>query len=132
MRFPDWYFRGSKVDGAPVDFPPSPIYSLVFPPVGFWPLVQLGNGDELGFYWPLGCENVEPIIVETAHDVWGLVPVARTLPDYWIDRSAMDREGYTEETYGGHLQELLEGAGLGPRYCATCETGSTGGDDQTA
>jgi hypothetical protein len=44
--------------------------------LGFVPIAegQLGNGDHFGFYWPIGQEDREPLVVEVWHDDWSLQP----------------------------------------------------------
>lgn len=45
-----------------------------YPPLGFLPVLdaELGNGDYLGFYWPYGHEDREPLVCEMLHDEWGM------------------------------------------------------------
>ena len=47
-----------------------------YPPLGFIPFHEaaLGNGDSFGLYWPIGRETLEPVVVETWHDEWRMVP----------------------------------------------------------
>ncbi len=52
----------------------SRVYSLVFPPIGFFPFYGIGNGDYHGFYWPIGWEEDPPIIAFSSHDAWSLIP----------------------------------------------------------
>jgi hypothetical protein len=64
-------FGASYPDGTPIR---SRVYSLVFPPPGFFPFYGIGNGDYHGFYWPIGREDGPPIIAFSSHDVWSLIP----------------------------------------------------------
>lgn len=50
------------------------VYSLVFPPPGFFSFYGIGNGDYHGFYWPLGRESGPPIVGFSSHDVGALIP----------------------------------------------------------
>lgn len=47
-----------------------------FPPNGFTVLTDAayGNGDCFGLYWPIGQEHKLPIVCETYHDEWRIVP----------------------------------------------------------
>ena len=53
----------------------------IYPPVGFqpWPIGGLGNGDEYGYYWPVGRESTDPLVAMTSQDCWALIPVASSL-----------------------------------------------------
>jgi hypothetical protein len=50
------------------------VYSLVYPPPGFFPFYGIGNGDYHGFYWPIGREEGAPIVAFSSHDAWSLIP----------------------------------------------------------
>ncbi len=65
------YEDGLYPDGSPVG---SKVYSLVFPPIGFFPFYGIGNGDYHGFYWPIGQEEAPPIVAFSSHDAWSLIP----------------------------------------------------------
>jgi tetratricopeptide (TPR) repeat protein len=54
---------------------------IPYPPPGFlrWAILEIGNGDCFGYYWPIGKENDDPIVCVTMHDSWELVPVASSL-----------------------------------------------------
>lgn len=63
------------VDTYPDGTPITPrVYSLLFPPVGFFPFYGLGNGDYYGFYWPVGRENKQPLVAFSSHDVGSIIP----------------------------------------------------------
>jgi len=49
-----------------------------YPPPGYlpWNLFDVGNGDTYGFYWPIGREELPPIVCTTMHDGGTLFPVA--------------------------------------------------------
>lgn len=64
-------FGASDADGTPI---PTRVYSLVFPPPGFFPFYGIGNGDYHGFYWPIGREGGPPVVGFSSHDVWSLIP----------------------------------------------------------
>jgi hypothetical protein len=53
----------------------------VYPPVGYlrWNVLEVGNGDTYGYYWPVGKEEQEPIVCTTEHDAFRVVPFASTL-----------------------------------------------------
>ncbi len=50
------------------------VYSIVYPPVGFFPFAGTGNGDYHGFYWPLGREDRPPLVAYSSHDAYALIP----------------------------------------------------------
>jgi hypothetical protein len=51
-------------------------YDVPYPPLGFYAIAehQLGNGDVFGLYWPIGNEDRDPIVAETYHDQWSIIP----------------------------------------------------------
>ena len=55
--------------------------ALIYPPVGFlsWPVGGIGNGDEFGYYWPIGKEAGDPLVVMMSHDCGAIIPVASSL-----------------------------------------------------
>jgi hypothetical protein len=50
------------------------VYSLVYPPIGFFPFADTGNGDYHGFYWPIGREESPPLVAYSSHDAYALIP----------------------------------------------------------
>jgi hypothetical protein len=54
-----------------------------YPPVGYlrWSVLEVGNGDTYGYYWPVGKEGQDPIVCTTEHDAFRLVPLASTLAE---------------------------------------------------
>jgi tetratricopeptide (TPR) repeat protein len=50
------------------------VFSLVYPPVGFFPFYDIGNGDQYGFYWPIGREDKPPLVAFMSHDAISLIP----------------------------------------------------------
>jgi hypothetical protein len=50
------------------------VYSMVYPPIGFFPFAGIGNGDYHGFYWPIGRENGPPVVAFSSHDAYALIP----------------------------------------------------------
>ena len=72
-------------------------FDSVYPPPGFlrWNVLQVGNGDVYGYYWPLGRESDPPIVCTTLHDNEQVVPVASSIEGclrllhgtkrYWFD-----------------------------------------------
>lgn len=65
------YEGGFYPDGTPAQ---SRVYSLVYPPTGFFPFSDIGNGDYHGFYWPIGREEAPPIVAFSSHDARSLIP----------------------------------------------------------
>lgn len=52
-----------------------------YPPPGHlpWNILDVGNGDTYGYYWPIGREDGPPIVCTLMHDAWELLPVASSL-----------------------------------------------------
>src|SRR5262249_5509245 len=48
----------------------------IYPPVGYldWRVLEVGNGDTYGYYWPVGKEDQEPIVCATEHDAGRVIP----------------------------------------------------------
>jgi hypothetical protein len=53
----------------------------VYPLVGYlrWRVLEVGNGDSYGYYWPVGREDHDPIVCTTEHDRFRVVPFASDL-----------------------------------------------------
>jgi tetratricopeptide (TPR) repeat protein len=53
---------------------PDHFLKTIYPPIGFlpWNVLEVGNGDVYGFYWPLGKENTHPLVCTTYHDSYNL------------------------------------------------------------
>jgi hypothetical protein len=70
---------GCDSNGTVEEWPPST--NGIYPPVGYlrWSVLEVGNGDTYGYYWPVGKEQAEPIVCTTEHDAFRLVPLASTL-----------------------------------------------------
>ncbi|WP_425615099.1 hypothetical protein NA78x_004990 [Anatilimnocola sp. NA78] len=49
-------------------------HSVVYPPNGFLPFLDLGTGDYFGYYWPLGKESEEPLVAFSSHYAHSLIP----------------------------------------------------------
>jgi len=62
---------GAYPDGTPTR---TTVYSIVYPPVGFFPFAGTGNGDYHGFYWPIGREDRPPLVAYSSHDAYALIP----------------------------------------------------------
>ncbi|TWU06088.1 SMI1/KNR4 family protein [Stieleria varia] len=62
---------GSYPDSTPTR---TTVYSIVYPPVGFFPFAGTGNGDYHGFYWPIGREDRPPLVAYSSHDAYALIP----------------------------------------------------------
>jgi tetratricopeptide (TPR) repeat protein len=62
---------GFYPDGTPTR---TIVYSVVYPPVGFFPFAGTGNGDYHGFYWPIGREDRAPLVAYSSHDAYALIP----------------------------------------------------------
>jgi len=78
MRLPSTYIN---LIHEPDKIEPVTDYALVYPPVGFlpWSIGGIGNGDEFGYYWPIGREASDPIVAMMSHDCWALIPVASSI-----------------------------------------------------
>jgi hypothetical protein len=52
-----------------------------YPPPGYlpWNILNVGNGDTYGYYWPIGREDGPPVVCTLMHDAWGMLPVASSL-----------------------------------------------------
>jgi hypothetical protein len=59
----------------------TPSTNGIYPPVGYlrWSVLEVGNGDTYGYYWPVGKEHQGPIVCTTEHDAFRVVPLAATL-----------------------------------------------------
>jgi hypothetical protein len=101
VKWPDTYLRilkqlgttlGPTPDGELGEIPlldpsgmphidPLPEYQWIYPPVGFlpWPFGEIGNGDDFGYYWPIGRENEDPVVCMMSHDYRALNPLASSL-----------------------------------------------------
>ena len=62
---------GFYPDGTPTR---TRVYSIVYPPVGFFPFAGTGNGDYHGLYWPIGREDEAPMVAYSSHDAYALIP----------------------------------------------------------
>ena len=82
-------------DGSPIR---TRVYSIVFPPVGFFPFVDTGTGDYYGFYWPIGREDSPPIVAFSSHDAYALIPQHGDLPA--AGRCQLARSEERELTFG--------------------------------
>ena len=52
----------------------------VYPPPGLcWNILEIGNGDIYGYYWPIGREEEPPLVCATEHDAWSLIPESSSL-----------------------------------------------------
>ena len=54
-----------------------------YPPPGYlpWNILDVGNGDTYGYYWPIGKEAGPPIVCTIMHDAWYVQPVASGLAE---------------------------------------------------
>lgn len=52
-----------------------------YPPAGYlpWNILDVGNGDTYGYYWPIGREDGPPVVCTLMHDAGALLPVASSL-----------------------------------------------------
>jgi tetratricopeptide (TPR) repeat protein len=44
-----------------------------------WDRLAAGNGDQLGYYWPIGQEDEKPLVGDTMHDASEILPAASSL-----------------------------------------------------
>lgn len=75
---------------------PAKVYSLVFPPIGFFPFYGIENGDYHGFYWPIGREEHSPIVAFSSHDAWSIIPENSNIETLYaceLARSSEDEDG---------------------------------------
>lgn len=79
----------------------------IYPPVGYVPfrVLEIGNGDTFGFYWPIGREHADPLVCTTQHDAGRLLPYASSLEDCL---RLIVQEGYLEE----EAEEVAEWLGV--------------------
>jgi tetratricopeptide (TPR) repeat protein len=72
-----WFSAGGILPGGQW-VGPVPDTVVVYPPVGFlpWVFCSLGNGDDYGYYWPIGKEKDPPIVALMSHDCRALNPIA--------------------------------------------------------
>jgi hypothetical protein len=58
-----------------------PSFNGCYPPLGYlrWTVLEVGNGDTYGYYWPVGHEERVPLVCTTEHDVFRVVPIASDL-----------------------------------------------------
>jgi tetratricopeptide (TPR) repeat protein len=93
-----------------------------YPSLGFCTIQehQLGNGDCFGLYWPVGREDLEPIVVETFHDEGLLTPQFSSL-----DRFLAAAKHTEEESEGGAIigTPSLEDDPLSPAACLDAARG---------
>lgn len=85
---------------------PSTVYSLIYPPIGFFPFYGIGNGDHYGLYWPLGREDSPPLVAFCSHDAFSLIPENSSIESFYDcalargqsdnDDSAIDLEDYAD------------------------------------
>lgn len=86
---------------------------LPYPPPGFlhWNILDIGNGDCFGYYWPIGKEDDEPIFCVTMHDSRELVPLAASLGSclrrQWLSGwSDVDELRATADEYSVPIDDL--------------------------
>lgn len=92
---------GVYPDGTPAR---SSVYSLVFPPIGFFPFYGIGNGDYHGFYWPIGREQQPPMVAFSSHDAWSLIPEHSTIETLYTCQLARASENVDSLD---HYRELV-------------------------
>jgi hypothetical protein len=57
-------------------------WALPIPLASWISFAGIGNGDEVGLYWPEGSDLGEPIILSSSHDVGGFIPEASNFQLY--------------------------------------------------
>ncbi|PQO47681.1 tetratricopeptide repeat protein [Blastopirellula marina] len=92
------------------------VYSLVFPPIGFFPFSGLGNGDYYGFYWSIGREEEPPLVALSSHDRFSLIPVNSSIETFYACQLA--RSGADDDDDDSFLQ-------VDYRQLVTAATGRT-------
>lgn len=83
------------------------IYSLVFPPPGFFPFYGIGNGDYHGFYWPIGRENGPPIVAFSSHDAWSLIPEHSDIESLYQCQLATSKNAESAKRYRDFAETAL-------------------------
>jgi len=75
-----------------------PGWGGAYPPPGYlpWNILDVGNGDTFGYYWPIGCEDGPPVVCTLMHDAGALLPVASSLAGC-IRLHLLARNGNLEE-----------------------------------
>lgn len=97
---------GAYPDGTPIR---TRVYSLVYPPPGFFPFYGIGNGDYHGFYWPIGREDGPPLVAFSSHDAWSLIPENSDVESlYRCQLAKSDGETDSIDRYR-HLAEAANG-----------------------
>ncbi|TWT38876.1 tetratricopeptide repeat protein [Blastopirellula retiformator] len=86
-------------DGSTV---PTAVYSVVYPPIGFFPFYDIGNGDYHGLYWPIGKEEEPPLVAFSSHDAWSLIPEYSDMEAFYacsLARAADEDDSYSLVSY---------------------------------
>lgn len=97
MQLPETFsddFLGVEAEFSPPDSVANQVvYSMVFPPIGFFPFAATGNGDHHGLYWPIGSEHDEPIVAYSSHDAYAIIPEYSDLERAATCQMATDESG---------------------------------------
>jgi hypothetical protein len=99
---------------------------------GFFPFEAVGNGDDIGLYWPLGAEN--PIILTSSHDAWAFIPEASSVEaflrqrfaEYW-DTQEQEADDFDVQAMNADRDRLSALVGQ-----SECEAHPEEGDRKTA
>lgn len=103
------YEKGISRDPAP-SLPR--VYSLIFPPIGFFPFYGIGNGDYHGFYWPTGREHGPPIVAFSSHDAWALIPEHSGVEAIFACELARNKDD--EDSLDGYRELVTRALGMSP------------------
>lgn len=85
QQLPEVYYAGARV------------YSLIYPPIGFLPFYEIGNGDDHGYYWPLGREESPPLIAMSSHDTGSIIPENSQIVRFYACQVARERAELEDE-----------------------------------
>jgi len=87
----------------------------IYPPIGFlpWNVLEVGNGDVYGFYWPLGKENAQPLVCTTYHDSYNLSVfgsnIENSIKRLWVNfEFNSDEEDDEDSTIREELFEIVK------------------------
>ena len=91
--------RSHSPDGNPILWASRQTYSVLWPPLGFFPFYNIDNGDEYGLYWPVGREDQPPLVAFTNHDVGSLIPINSSIEGLLCSRLAIRNEPDDDEDF---------------------------------
>ncbi len=84
------------------------LYSIIYPPLGYFPFLQTDNGDSYGYYWTIGKESESPLIAYSSHDAIALIPVSSDLPTFVRSQSALDNKSFHDSEFFTRFESTWE------------------------